>query len=169
MDPGASNNIPHTEEDAWEKDKVENWFKDPKGNGILDDGRDSGGGSGYAGSGSGRSDLYAWVRDRRDAFDRLLEEYSGDSLAAIERQLAKTRGVFYQTGLDRGGVQDGRGSTGQLDQAKSPADSVRVTGVHFSKSPREVLSSAFQGTNAAGRETSRLPEIHGAVRGKPSP
>ena len=67
------------------------------------------------------------------------------------------RGVFYQAGLDRGGIQEGRGRTGQLDEAKSPADSVRVTGVRFSKSPREVLSSTFQGTNMAGQETGRLP------------
>lgn len=137
------------------------WTQGQGAPGILED-LDAGGTEGTegrgSGSGSGRSDLHAWVRDRRDAFDRLLEEYSGDNLAAIEKQLARTEGVLYQTArVDRGGLQEGRGSTGQLDETKSPQDSVRVTGVHFSKSPREVLSSAFQGTNAAGKEMSRLP------------
>jgi hypothetical protein len=36
-----------------------------------------------------RPALQAWVRDRRQAFERLLEDYSGERLAARERDVAK--------------------------------------------------------------------------------
>jgi len=97
---------------------------------------------------------------RRSSAKTRADHLRAETTKLLRSELDKHRanaGTLYQAGLDRGGIQGGRGSAGQPDQAKSPADSVRVTGIHFSKSPREVLSSAFQGTNAAGQELQRLP------------
>ena len=51
---------------------VHNWSDDKKAVGIID-----------TGSISGRPDLQAWIRDRRNAFDALIEKYSGERLAYI--------------------------------------------------------------------------------------
>ena len=40
---------------------------------------------------SGRPDLHPWLHDRRADYEGLLSRYSGDSLAAIERDLARDR------------------------------------------------------------------------------
>lgn len=57
--------------------------------------------------------------------------------------------------LDNGRVSSQRRTSGQSTQGNLPAP-VQVTGVHFSKEQRPVLSTSYAGTNYAGAEKTRL-------------
>jgi len=74
---------------------VHDWSQDGKGEQILN-----------TGSLGGRSDLHAWLRGRRAAFDQLIEKYSGQNLVDAE-QAARNAGVLRQSGVGTGSNQSG--------------------------------------------------------------
>ena len=59
---------------------VQDWIADPEGTRIA-----------LPDDPTGRSDLQGWLRDRRAAFDALVEEYSGEKLAQREAELGAPR------------------------------------------------------------------------------
>ena len=63
-----------------EHDDIQNWTEDREGSSLLN-----------SDTPSGRPDLHPWLHDRRDAFTRLLAEYSGEGLANAERAAARDR------------------------------------------------------------------------------
>jgi hypothetical protein len=124
---------------------VHNWAEDNEGKQILDtDGL------------SGRPDLHPWLRDRRNAFDQLLERYSGEGLKTAE-QSARGRTSY--------SIRSIRGSDLKVEQRygipKEGASSVLA--VHYSRSQRLTLTGAHHGKGLQGAERVRLadapPEI----------
>ena len=73
---------------------VHNWDNDPQGAKLLlSDGI------------KGRSDFQNWLRDRREAYDTLIQGYSGESLAALEEGLTQ-QGVADLLQGDQEGTTD---------------------------------------------------------------
>ena len=125
-----------------------NWGTDPEGRPVLNQ-------RGI----SGRPDLQNWVRDRRKAFDQLLEEYTGDRLRAIE-----DTSILFQEGEIEGGPRTRR--LGQRrDQRSGTAPDVgglpvneegRVELVHFSRlEGLQQLDPSLHGTEISGAESTR--------------
>ena len=129
--------------DFWSEGKygnVHNWQKDPGGQTLLEKG-------GLA----GRPDLHAWLRGRRDAFDAIIERYSGDNLARREAEAVEL-GQLYQTAPT--GPDSGRGAQ---NGARLPVRSDgRVPLTHWGRTPGLTsLDPGFHGQGAAGGERRR--------------
>jgi len=137
---------------------VHDWQADPAGETVL-----------AGGTLSRRPDLHPWLRDRRAAFEGLLEQYRGDQLRA---RSAEASALYGDAGLrftprsgsdvrgNRGGGTPGYG-TGQ-------AGSVSVSATHYSREARETLDSSLYGTGKPGAERQRLsrPSADPAVRNR---
>lgn len=126
---------------------VHDWSKDGEGKSLLG-----------TGAISGRPDIHAWLRSRRDAFDALLEKYSGQNLADLEQTTAES-GILYQSGTGGlGGIQPLRAADLGIRQKYGVAreGSTSVTGVHYSRQPRDTLNGFYYGTGLKGAESKRL-------------
>ena len=118
---------------------VHDWKADPEGEALRE--RASG----------GRPVLHSWLRGRRNAFDKLLEQYSGDNLARLEQE-GRT---FFQSGSAGDRVR--AGSLEVAARYGQPREgSTSVLGVHYSSQPRVSLSGQFYGTGLKGEEFKRL-------------
>lgn len=85
---------------------------------------------------------------------RLHQIIKGEGVA--ERTASEPGAPAYSRAvLDNGRVSPQRPTSGQGTQGNLPAP-VQVTGVHFSKEQRPVLSTSYAGTNYAGAEKTRL-------------
>ncbi len=111
-----------------------------------------------------RPDLHAWLRDRRDAFEKLIENYSGEKLVAAERS-AISSNIFHQSGTQSGRANLRGRAIPRVsewnDQIKAQYGTPRegsssVVGVHFSPEVQNTLSGAFYGKGLKGAEASRV-------------
>jgi hypothetical protein len=134
---------------------VHDWSQDSEGQQILN-----------TGGLGGRSNLHAWLRGRRAAFDQLIQKYSGQNLVDAE-QAARESGVLRQSGT---GTR-GRLRTSDLGEIRSrygsPRDgSTSVVGVRYSRSIRSSLSGAFYGQGLKGAEAARLSNADSRLRSR---
>lgn len=126
---------------------VHDWQNDPEGRALLED----------PGRLAGRPDLQDWIRDRRKAFDALLEEYSGDRLALREGESR----TLYQSAV----IRDRYGREIPADDVwrKAPrysggraAGAVSAPAVHFSKASRTELDSGAWGRGMRDAASDRV-------------
>jgi len=116
----------------------------------------------------GRPDLHAWIRDRRDTFEALLEQFRGEQL---EQRRAEAAALYGEGGLFNpraGSDAAGSGRSGGLGYGAAREGAISVQGVHYSQEARETLNSSQYGTGKQGAERRRLdrPSADPAVRNR---
>lgn len=126
---------------------VHDWGEDNKGDRILD-----------TGGLGGRPDLQAWLRGRRDAYDQLLEKYSGESLAKLEAiaQALQAKPEEAESGAGAPGAEPGAGEPG----ARAPGESgttLYQSGEQRPAQPRAWVTFHPDGTYEVGVSPSADP------------
>ncbi len=107
----------------------------------------------------GRSDLQAWIRDRRQEYAALLENYSGEAAAQREVEARQSDYLAQQTAYHGTGaetLEGGRLSTKYIGSDNGTGRTAQGWGLYFSS--REAVAASFHGEAGTVYQVSLMPE-----------